>query len=310
MNSLELIQGACRKWLTVPDQTSMDVSAVQDLLNALTAVQGVIWRKLPSHYRVQACSMPFYGPAEGTVTVAGYGTRGLTSVSFPTVTDVQAYRGEPMTIDGAPLTFNGLSVLENPRFGCSIQVTGDPQVNRFNGSALLYPYLGETVGAVAATLYHDATLSPVNIERVNSPVVDRITGQRFHAIHAHEFTLGQETRRLYTMRKRIHAGHERTVFELTPQTTDVVSLAFEAFVSPVSLTLGSSVRPVDLPYGPETGALIIAAVGAELRQHPLFDKERTLNDTADAYASAMRQVEGFSPTANADGIFVGTPRGW
>ncbi len=310
MNSLQLIQAACRKWLTVPDQSSMDVSATQDLLDGLNLVQGEVWRLLPVHYKRQPLSLEFYGPSSGSLNVVGYGSRAISGVVYPDIQDVLTFQGEPLYYEGEPLLFNGESVLENPRPYCTIIIDGDAQMNQFNGNSLVHPYLGNYSGPLNATIFHDTKLCPVMIERVISPMVDRISGDTYYSVLSHGFTMGQSRRRNYSLKRRLHAGFMRTVMELTPHHDRTVVLGCEALVAPVPLTLGSAQRAVDLPYDDETASLIVACAGANLRMHPKFNTERTARDTADSAGTAMRQLELLSPVFSNQFNSIGTPQGW
>jgi hypothetical protein len=148
------------------------------------------------------------------------------------------------------------------------------------------------------------------IERIISPVVDRLTGDTFFAVNSHEFCLGTDSRRRYSIRRVTHNGIQRTLVTLTPQHDTVVMLSAEALVSPTALTLGSSMRAVTLPYDDETGGLIAAVAGMNLRQHPKFNTERSAADTRDAAATALGQLGLFSPSFTNQSGLIGTPRGW
>jgi hypothetical protein len=310
MNSLQLIQAACRKWLTVPDQTSLDIAATQDLLDSLSLTQGEVWRQLPAHYRRQPLSLDFYGPATGTLTMNGYGSRAVSGAVFPDVQDVLTYQGDPLFYEGEPLLFNGGSIFENPRFYCSIIINGDANVNRFNGTSVIHPYLGQTTGQENATVWHDAKLCPVMIERIISPMVDRISGRIYRPVLHHTYLRGMPWHYSYSLSRRVHAGIMRSVIELSPQHEQVAVLSCEAFVAPLALSLGSAQRPVDLPYDAETASIIVNAAGASLRMHPKFNTERTASDTTEAAQSAFRQLSLFSPLTNNQGVQIGTPLGW
>jgi hypothetical protein len=310
MNSLQLIQAACRKWLTVPDQTALDIAATQDLLDSLSLTQGEVWRQLPAHYRRQQLSFDFYGPATGVLTVNGYGSRNISGVVFPAVQDVITYQGDPLFYEGEPLLFNGGSILENPRYYCSILINGDANVNRFNGTSIIHPYLGQTIGEETAVVWHDTKLCPVMVERVISPMVDRLTGRVYRSVQNHSFVRGMHWCHTYSLSRRLHAGVMRTVIELGPQHDQVAVLSCDALVAPLALSLGSAQRPMDLPYDDETAAIIVNAAGAYLRMHPKFNPERTASDTTEAAQSAFRQLSLLSPLTNNQGVQIGTPAGW
>jgi hypothetical protein len=344
MNSLQLIQGVCRKWLTVPDQTALDLSAVQDLLDGINLVQAEVWRSLPVHYKRQSMSLDFYAPAAGTVAVTGYGSRSISGVTFPTIMDVLTFLGEPLTYEGEPLLFNGSAVTENPRPNCSIFLNGDPNLNQFTGSALVHPYLGTSAsgatttaldfsstsvdwsstsvdfstttvdgsseGVVDATLYHDAKLTSAIIERVVSPVVDRITGNPYFFVERHPSGC-VSCCRTWSMRRIMHVGVMRTLFELSPGHDSVVVLSFDALVTPSSLNLGSSQRPVDLPYDAEVAGLITAMAGENLRQHPSFNRELfTAADVQEIANVARKQLSTIPGQLTCGPVSIGTPRGF
>jgi hypothetical protein len=308
MNSITLIQQAMTRWLALPDQGAMDPSGMRDLLLSLNAAQSAVWRALPVHYKKQAMSLEFYGPATGTVVVAGYGLRGLSGVAFPSIQDILTYQGEPLFFDGEPLLFNGESVMESPRPYCRIDVAGD-QSNIFDGTALRHPYLGQQTGTVGATLCHDAKLSPVMIERIVSPVIDRVSRQDYFQVERHDerYNYGPKS---FAVRRIQHAGVMRTLVELTPGHSAMTVLAFDALVAPVPLTLGSSVRPVDLPYDDEVAGFIVAMAGEGLSTHRWFDRSRfTRQDAIQSTASSWKQVGGLAVDTQSTPHGYGTPHG-
>ena len=312
MNSMELIQSVCRAWLTVPNATAMELSEISEVLRVTSLAQGQVWRLQPPHYRKQRLSLDFYGAANGFVTVpGGYGTRPLTGVMFPTIMDILTYQGDPLTFEGEPLMFNGVAVYENPRPFCSIRLDGDAIINEFNGSDLVHPYLGQSTTSIGATLYDDAKLAPVLIERILGPVIDRATKRTFlYHPNLDYWTLGA-TGSVYTTHRVQHNGVERTIFRLVPQHGTPLSLSFEAIVAPVAFTYGSSQRPVDLPYGDEVAGIIVSVAGAGLITHPLFAKDRiSANDALRASELALGQLNGLSPAPTAQPTRYGTPIGY
>ncbi len=148
------------------------------------------------------------------------------------------------------------------------------------------------------------------IERVISPMVDRISGRVYRHVMNHTFVRGMSWCHTYSLSRRLHAGVMRTVMELSPQHDQVAVLSCDALVAPVALSLGSAQRPVDLPYDDETASMIVNAVGANLRFHPKFNPDRTAADTAEAASSAFRQLSLLSPFTNNQGVSIGTPPGW
>ena len=309
MNSMELIQGVVGAWLTPRDQTSLSLADIQGILREINLTQAQVWRAQPPHYRRQTIGLDFYSPAEGIVTVpGGYSTLALSGVAFPSISDVLTFDGEPLLYEGEPLIFNGVPVLENPRYYCSIMLN-DGILNQFNGNKLFHPYLGQSTTSQDAILYHDAKLSPWNIERVAGPVIDRITRQQYLAVPSMVWISPDATHRLYSIRRVNHAGVERTLIQLPPQHKQVVSLALDAYVAPAGLTYGSSQRPVDLVYGTEVANLVIKAVGANLTAHPLFNRDQISPADADrAAAAAFAQLAGLSQTPNSQPVSYGTPR--
>ena len=344
MNTLQLIQQACRRWLTVPDQSALDAAAMQDLLDGLNVTQGEVWRAMPHSYRTRPLSWDFYGPEQGYVTTGGYGTKTLADINFPGITNVARYKGPAAELRGTALEWNGEVVTESPRPFCSMLLDGDPSLNQFTGSALIHPYLGAsgsgasttpidfssadidfsdatidfsttnasggTSGTVAATIYHDAKLLPYQIERIIGPVVDRIQNRKSWHVESHQWAPGSFGNPLYSIQKVMHAGVLRTMVQLTPQHSEVVVLSCTGMVSPLPLTLGSSLRAVDLPYDEEIGAMIAAAAGINLWTHRSFRTDLSGQDLADAHARTFKQIAGFSPRTNSDLVMIGTPHGW
>lgn len=314
MNSMELFQSACQSWLTVHDQTAMDISNIQGVCRMLNAAQSNIWRRLPSHYKRQQVSLAFYGPETGTVTVGGYGSRKVSGVVFPGIMNVLTYQGQPLIYNGEPLIFNGASVYENPRPYCSIQIDGDSNVNVFDGNALLHPYLGQLTGSVPAILYNNSIMTDNLIERFTTPLIDRHTGREYVKSNFHEDTGQRYYRcwdRTFSMRRVSFEGVSRTLVSLPPFHDQVTVLSAEAFVIPAFFTYGNSQRPIDLIYDDEVAGLIISAAGAELANHPLFDRERfSVSDANQSTLMAVESVSRFSPTTSSQSNLVGTPRGW
>jgi hypothetical protein len=312
MNSMELIRSACRAWLTVPDQTAMELSELSELLRVLSLAQSEVWRDQPPHYRRQRLSLDFYGAAEGHVTVAGgYSSRVLSGILFPTITDILTFDGEPITFEGEPLLFNGESVYENPRPFCSILLDGDAVANEFNGTNLVHPYLGQATTSIPAILYDDAKLTDVLIERILGPVMDR----RTRLVYCYQPTLDYwspgSIGQVYTTHRVNYLGVERTIFRLLPQHREPVSLSFDAIVAPISLSYGASQRPVDLPYGDEVGGIIVSVAGEALITHPLFARDRINGNEARAAGDRARaQLAKLSPAPTAQPNAYGTRPGF
>jgi hypothetical protein len=288
MNTVELIQDAATRWLTVPAASAMNASEVKDMLIALNAAQASIWRGLPAHYRRMPVAVDFYGPATGTVVVYGYGSKKVTGVSFPSIMDILTYQGEPILYQGEPLMFNGSSVYENPRPYCSMDINGDKR-NVFDGTVLRYPYFGRATGTQGATLYHDSSLLPILLEQIITEVRDRVSGCIYQHVLRHQ--PDYQPYDTWSLRRIQHHGVTRSLVELKPGHDKPVILEFDAFIAPIGLTLGSSMRAVDLPYDAEVGGLIVAAAGAGLATHRLFDRERHTRATAlEAGHLAMQQL--------------------
>jgi len=311
MNTMEMVQSACSAWLAVPDQTAMELSDVSELLRALNLAQNQVWRAQPPHYRRQTISLEFYGPADGTVTVPdGYGTRRLTGITFPTITDILTYNGDPLTYEGEPLVFNGSAVYESPRPFCSILLEGDAVVNEFNGFGLVHPYFGQATTPIQATLFNDACLSRWLIERINGPVLDRINRGQFYYAPTLDFLPDRSFSKVFTTTRVIHAGVERTLFRLPRQHRSVVSLRFDADVAPPPITYGTSQRPADLNYGDEVAFAIIAVAGAALQTHRLFDRARIGSSAPNSASYAMEQIAGLSQVPTSQFVSAGTPYGY
>lgn len=312
MNSMELIEGVRRAWLKTTDQSAMALDDMAELLRVISLAQGQVWRLQPPHYRKQTISLDFYGPAEGSITVpGGYGSRAVSGILFPSITNILTYTGIPLTFEDEGLVFNGIAAYENPRPFCSIMIEGDPVLNEFNGTSLTHPYLGQSTESVAATLYDDARLSPWLIERILGPVIDRRSRHQWYYEPTLDYFAAGSTYNRYTTHRVNHGGIERTIFRLTPQHREPVSLTIPAIVAPVALSYGSSMRPVNLPYGDEVAAIIISVAGASLSTHPLFDRERVSPNEARAAAEmALGQLAGLSSTPTAQMNGYGTPGGF
>lgn len=309
MNSMELIQDVVTRWLTAPAASAMNASEIKDVLNSVNTAMIRAWRDLPPHYRQQPVSLEFYTPANGTVSVGGYGQRTVSALTFAGVADVLTFVGDPLYFAGVPLLWNGEPIYESPRPYCSIVIAGDRRNFLDGGVALRNPYLGATTGTATALLHHDAKLTPVLIDQIASVVVDGITGAEYQQIvrHPSDYRIDY----VYRMRRIQHDGVTRTLFELTPGHDKLVVLEFDAFVSPVPLSLGSSMRPVDLPFDAEVAGIIVDLAGAGLISHKLFDRERNAPSLAfEAGRAALDSLKALPGQTGTGFNEILTPHGY
>jgi hypothetical protein len=186
-------------------------------------------------------------------------------------------------------------------------VSGESRPNIFEGTRLRFPYLGAATGVQGATMYQDAAFSPVIIERMLSPVIERISQTMYFQVtqHREDYPVGPA----WCMRRVVHMGVTRTLMELTPGHDQVALLEFSAMVAPVALTLASSQRPVDLPYDDEVAGAIVSIAGDSLVRHSQFDAERA-GDTRTAAADGWRQLSTIPQELNAGPHEMGTPYGF